>query len=65
MESVGLPVFKQHLHELQAYKAIFDLRWALDELDAKAIPSASRAILDAQKLADELVDVLTEEPAGV
>src|SRR4051794_38124299 len=26
--AAGLPVFKQHLHELQAYKAIFDLRCA-------------------------------------
>jgi chromosome partitioning protein len=65
MEEAGLPVFKQHLHELQAYKAIFDLRCALNELDPKLIPSAARAILDAQKLADELVDALTEEPAGV
>jgi chromosome partitioning protein len=65
MEAAGLPVFKQHLHELQAYKAIFDLRCALDELDPKLMPSAVRAILDAQKLADEMVDVLTEETAGV
>jgi chromosome partitioning protein len=65
MEAAGLPVFKHHLHELQAYKAIFDLRCALDELDPKLMPSAARAILDAQKLADELVDALTEEPAGV
>lgn len=65
LEAAGLPVFKQHLHELQAYKAIFDLRCALDELDPKAMPSAARAILDAQKLADELVDTLTEEPANV
>ena len=65
LEAAGLPVFKQHLHELQAYKAIFDLRCALDELDPKTVQSASRAILDAQKLADELVDILTEEPANV
>jgi hypothetical protein len=24
LEAAGLPVFKQHLHELQAYKAIFE-----------------------------------------
>src|SRR3954452_11055127 len=65
LKAAGLPVFAQHLHELQAYKAIFDLRCALAELDAKAIPSASRAILDAQKLADEMVDIVTEEPANV
>ena len=65
LEAARLPVFKQHLHELQAYKVIFDVRCALDELDPKAVQSASRAILDAQKLADELVDVLTEEPAYV
>lgn len=65
LEAAGLPVFKQHLHELQAYKAIFDLRCALDELNSKVMPSAARAILDAQKLADELVDTLTEEPIHV
>jgi hypothetical protein len=37
----------------------------LDELDPKMVQSAGRAILDAQKLADELVDVLTEEPTNV
>ena len=65
LDAARLPVFKQHLHELQAYKAIFDLRCALDELDPKAMPSAARAILDAQKLADEMVDILTEEPINV
>lgn len=65
LEAAGLPVFKQHLHELQAYKAIFDLRCALDELDPKVMPSAARAVLDAQKLADELVDTLTEEATNV
>ena len=63
--SAGLPVFKQHLHELQAYKAIFDLRCALDELDPKAVSSAPRAIQDAQALADELIDALTGEAANV
>jgi len=63
--AAGLPVFKQHLHELQAYKAIFDLRCALDELDPKAVQSTGRAVLDAQALADELVDVLTGETANV
>ena len=65
LSSAGLPVFKQHLHELQAYKAIFDLRLALDELDPKSVQSATRAISDAQKLADELVDILAEEPTHV
>lgn len=65
LQAASLPVFKQHLHELQAYKAIFDQRCALDELDPKAVQSAPRAILDAQRLADELVDTLTEDPAHV
>ena len=65
LEAAALPVFKQHLHELQAYKAIFDVRCALDELDPRSVQSAVRAIADAQKLADELVDILTEEGANV
>lgn len=65
LKAAGLPVFRQHLHELQAYKAIFDQRCALDELDSKAVQSASRAMLDAQKLADEMIDALAEEHANV
>ena len=65
LDTAGLPVFKQHLDELQAYKAIFDLRCALDELDSKAVQSAGRAILDAQALTDELVDALSGEAANV
>jgi chromosome partitioning protein len=62
LQAAGLPHFATHLNERQAFKAIFARRLALDELDAGQVSGIAEAMANAEKLADELVDVLT--PAG-
>jgi chromosome partitioning protein len=55
-----LPRFRTHLHERQAFKALFARRLALDELDPKQVSGVAEAIANAEKLAEELADALTE-----
>ena len=57
LQGAGLPQFVTHLNERQAFKAIFARRLALDELDAAQISGIAEAIINAERLADELVDV--------
>jgi chromosome partitioning protein len=53
-----LPLLATRLHERQAYKAIFVRRLALHELDPAQINGLAEALANAQKLADEVVDVV-------
>lgn len=59
LKDAGLPQFTTHLHERQAFKAVFARRLALDELDTKQVSGVGEAMANAGKLADELVDALT------
>lgn len=59
LKDAGLPQFATHLHERQAFKAVFARRLALDELDTKQVSGVGEAMANAGKLADELVDALT------
>jgi chromosome partitioning protein len=60
LNEAELPRFATHLHERQAFKALFARRLALDELDPKQISGVPEAIANAEKLAEELADALTE-----
>jgi len=60
LTKADLPCFGTHLHERQAFKALFARRLALDELDTKQVSGVAEAITNAEKLADELVDALSE-----
>lgn len=55
----GLPLLQNRLNERQAFKAIFVRRLALHELDAEAVNGLAEALANAQRLADELVDLLS------
>jgi chromosome partitioning protein len=58
LRSADLPQFATHLNERQAFKAVFARRLALDELDARQVSGIAEAIANADKLANELADVL-------
>jgi chromosome partitioning protein len=62
LHAAELAQFTAHLNERQAFKAVFARRLALHELDASQVTGVAEAMANAEKLADELVDVLT--PAG-
>lgn len=59
LAAADLPLLAVKLHERQAYKAIFVRRLALHELDPTQVNGLPEALLNAQQLADEIVDVVT------
>ena len=58
LRDAELPQFATHLNERQAFKAVFARRLSLDELDATQVSGVAEAVANADKLADELADVL-------
>jgi len=59
----GLPLLQNRLNERQAFKALFVRRLALHELDERQVNGLSEALANAQRLADELVDLLSAPAA--
>lgn len=54
-----LPLLRTHLNERQAYKAMFVRRKALSELNPADVNGLPEALNNAQRLTDELVDLLS------
>lgn len=65
LQSAKLPQFATHLNERQAFKAVFARRLGLDELDVNQVSGVAEAMANAERLADELVDVLTPSKKAV
>lgn len=63
LTEADLPLLATRLHERQAYKAVFVRRLALHELDAAQVNGLAEALTNAQQLADEVVDVVTNTVA--
>ena len=63
LADADIALMKTRLHERQAYKAIFVRRQALTELD-NTINGLDGAKENAERLASEVIDLLTELPAG-
>ena len=61
LTNAGLPLLRTHLNERQAYKAMFVRRLALSELDPAQVNGLPEALRNAERLADELVDVLSPQ----
>jgi chromosome partitioning protein len=61
LKSAELPQFATHLNERQAFKAVFARRLALDELDTAQVSGVAEAMMNADKLANELADILIPE----
>jgi chromosome partitioning protein len=62
----GVPAFTVHMHERDAYKAIFSFGGTLQKLNPKLVPNLDGAISNARALAAEVIDLLrpkTVEPA--
>ena len=61
LANADIALLKTRLHERQAYKAIFVRRQALAELD-NTINGLDGARENAERLASEVIDLLTELP---
>ena len=52
----GIPVFKTHLHEREAYRAMFSFRRPLEGLDPTQASNIDKAIANAEELTVEVVE---------
>jgi chromosome partitioning protein len=59
-----VPTFRTHLNERAAYKAMFYYKLALDELDPAEVNGLIQARENATRLAEELVDLLSQKEAA-
>jgi chromosome partitioning protein len=60
LEDKGIPVFSTELTEREAFKSIFFFKQSLEGLDPKETPNVPKAIANAEALAAELIDKLSE-----
>jgi chromosome partitioning protein len=63
LKDAEIPLMQVRLHERQAYKAIFVRKLALSELD-ETISGLPAAIENAERLAEEVVELITTEPSA-
>lgn len=61
MRSNEMPVLETHLHQRQAFNAMFMERLSLFELDTKAVNGVDTAIQNAFQLTKEIVSVLRQQ----
>ena len=61
LSAAGLPLLRTHLNERQAFKAMFVRRLGLSELDPVQVNGLPEALRNAERLADELIDVITPQ----
>lgn len=62
LAQAGIPLMNTRLHERQAYKAIFVQRRTLAEL-TEGVNGLEAAVANAERLADEVVDLITAQAA--
>ena len=63
MREDGIHTFETHLHDREAFRAIFSYGGTLDDLDAAAVSNPAKARANALAYAQEVARVLQEEIA--
>ena len=58
----GVPAFAAHMHEREAFRAIFSFGGTLDALNPKMVSNLDAAIANARAFAAEVVSLLHAEP---
>src|SRR5215212_929771 len=58
MSTGGIPSLKTHLHERAAYKALFEYKAALVELDPMKVNGLAAALANAETFTDEVIVLL-------
>jgi chromosome partitioning protein len=59
----GVPAFTVHMHEREAFRAIFSFGGTLESLNPKLVSNLTAAISNARALAAEVVGLLRPESA--
>ncbi|RYE58545.1 MAG: ParA family protein [Hyphomicrobiales bacterium] len=64
LADAGVPLLSTHLHEREAFKAMFSFGGGLELLDTKQVSSPEKAVANARALTAEILDVLRAEGLG-
>jgi chromosome partitioning protein len=59
----GVPAFTVHMHEREAFRAIFSFGGTLESLSRRAVSNLDAAISNARALAAEVISLLRQETA--
>jgi len=54
----GVPTFATHLHERDAFRAVFSFGKSLAELDASEVPNTAKSLNNAREMAVEIIEVI-------
>ncbi|MNF17103.1 hypothetical protein D3C80_2204270 [compost metagenome] len=54
-------MFDTHMHEREAFRAVFSVGGTLESLDPKAVANGPKAVANARALATEVVAALRQE----
>lgn len=60
LKSAGIASFDTHLHEREAFRAMFSFGGPLEDFDATQVSNVPKAIANARALTTEVLDVLKE-----
>ncbi|WP_438852480.1 ParA family protein [Brevundimonas nasdae] len=60
----GVQYFQTHLHEREAFRAMFSFGGSLMDLDSSQVSNRAKAVENAQRLAAEVLQLLKEEGAA-
>ncbi len=60
-----IPAFRTHLHEREAFRALFSFGGSLETLDARQVGGLENAILNAREYATEFVRMIQSAPKEV
>lgn len=60
----GVPMFETHMHEREAFRAVFSFGGPLEDLDSRQVSNPHKAIANARAFAAEVLAVLKEGQSG-
>lgn len=58
LKDAGIPAFDTHLHEREAFRAVFSFGGPLEDLDAAQVSNVPKAVANARAFTAEVLDVL-------
>ena len=64
LNAARVPIFETELHERDAYRAFYSFRTTLDQLTDKEAPNVQKAIENAERFMQEVLDARDRAMAG-
>lgn len=64
LRATGVAMFETHMHEREAFRAVFSFGGALEQLDSRQVSSPHKAVANARFFAAEVLATLKEGQGG-